>query len=348
MVRGEQSSPTPHAIRRGPLLAALAASLIASAGGSIARAADDDQTPVSVLIGDAVAEYDAGHFQEARALFRQAHEKQPTARTLRGIGMCSFELRDYVEATRALMASLRDQRRPLTSEQKRHAEALLARAHTFVGRFTVKVKPEGASLFVDGRPAELEPEGILLLSFGRHQLSLRCPSCSPAEKDEDVEVSGGEKKDIELALAPAPLTPPPDKTGGMAGNGAGTGAGGGTPPGGERDVPAVDHGQAHLWFTGAAVAAALGAGGSALWWRNREQELDACRNGEMATMKNCYSESTIVSQRRTAIGLTIGLGAAAVVSGVVAGLLWPHGEQSTAPAVACVPTNNMVSCAFRF
>jgi len=314
----------------------------------MARAADDDQTPVSVLIGDAVAEYDAGHFQEARALFRQAHERTPTARTLRGIGMCSFELRDYVEATRALTASLRDQRRPLTSEQKRHAEALLARAHTFVGRFTVKVKPEGASLFVDGRPAELEPEGVLLLSFGRHQLSLRCPSCSPAEKDEEIEVSGGEKKDIELVLAPAPPPPPPDKTGGVAGNGAGTGAGSGSPPGGGRDVPAADHSQAHLWFTGAAIAAALGAGGSALWYRNRQQELDACRNGEVTMMKDCTSESTIVSQRRTAIGLTIGLGVAAVASGVVAGLLWPHSEQSSAPTVACIPTNNMVSCEFRF
>ena len=107
----------------------------------MARAGDDDSTPVSVLIGDAVAEYDAGHYQEARALFRQAHEKQPTARTLRGIGMCSFELRDYVEASRNLSASLRETRRPLTSEQKRHADALLARANTFIGRFTVKVQP---------------------------------------------------------------------------------------------------------------------------------------------------------------------------------------------------------------
>src|SRR3954466_15839911 len=148
--------------------AALIALLIGAAAASQARAADDD-TPVSVLIGDAVAEYDAGHFQEARALFRQAHDKSPTARTLRGIGMCSFEMRDYVEATRALTASLRDQRRPLTSEQKRHAEALLARPHTFGGRFTVKVKPEGSSMFVDGHPAELEPDGVLLLPFGRHQ-----------------------------------------------------------------------------------------------------------------------------------------------------------------------------------
>ena len=150
-----------------------------------AQAADDEGTPVSVLIGDAVAEYDAGHFQEARALFRQAHERQPTARTLRGIGMCSFELRDYVEATRSLGASLRETRRPLTNEQKRHAELLLARAHTFVGRFTMKVKPASASLFVDGHPAEVEPDGVMLLSFGRHQLSLRCASCAPTEKEQE-------------------------------------------------------------------------------------------------------------------------------------------------------------------
>ena len=44
-------------------------------------------------------------------------------------------------------------------------ELLLARAHTFVGRFTVKIKPASASLFVDGHPAELEPETSALLVF---------------------------------------------------------------------------------------------------------------------------------------------------------------------------------------
>jgi hypothetical protein len=62
----------------------------------------------------------------------------------------------------------------------------------------------------------------------------------------------------------------------------------------------------------------------------------------------CISETTIVSQRRTAMGLTIGLGAAAVVSGVVAGLLWPHGDRAAPVAVACVPGDRMVSCAIRF
>jgi hypothetical protein len=331
---------------RGPRpRAAIVAFLILSGATATARAGDDDSTPVSVLIGDAVAEYDAGHFQEARALFRQAHDKSPTARTLRGIGMCSFEMRDYVEATRALTASLRDQRRPLTNEQKRHAEALLARAHTFVGRYTIKLKPESASLFVDGHPAELEPDGVLLLGFGRHQLSLRCPSCSPAEKDEDVNVAGGEHKEIELALAPTPPTPVADTSGAGAGTGGAAVGISSPPPGGEKDNGA-GAGSAHLWFTGAAIAAAIGAGGSAVWWLNRQHELDTCRAGDSPT-HDCISESTIVSQRRTAMGLTIGLGAAAVVSGVAAGLLWPHAEHA-APAVACLPGNNMVSCAFRF
>jgi hypothetical protein len=325
--------------------AALFALLLAFGSAAVARAADDD-TPVSVLIGDAVAEYDAGHYQEARALFRQAHEKQPTARTLRGMGMCSFELRDYVEAARDLSASLRETRRPLTSEQKRHAEALLARANTFIGRFTVKVKPENGSLFVDSHPAELEPDGLLLLAFGRHQLSLRCPSCAPTEKEEDVDVAGGEHKTIELALEPAP--PPREPSGSGTAAGGTSGASGGTivAQPGEHDV--AGNGHAHLWFTGAAIAAALGAGGSAIWWNNRQHELNTCRNGESA-MVQCTSESTISNQKNAAIGLTIGLGAAAVISGVVAGLMWPHAN-SSAPAttVACVPTNNMVSCAFRF
>ncbi|HMF42619.1 MAG TPA: hypothetical protein VKQ32_18235 [Polyangia bacterium] len=319
-------------------------------GASAVRAAeksDEDSTPVSVLIGDAVAEYDAGHFQEARALFRQAHEKSPTARTLRGIGMCSFELRDYVEAARALAASLRDQRRPLTAEQKRHAEALLARAHTFIGRFTVHVKPATASLFVDGHPAELEPDGVLLLPFGRHQLSLRCPSCSPAEKDEDVEVSGGEHKELELALAPSPPVTPPTASGDGAGAGAGASGGAGSQPGGgERDTSA-DRGHAHLWFMGAAVAAALGAGGSALWWRDQQHQLDLCQD---AGPRCSSGQSTVQDRRNIAIGTTIGLGAAAVAGGIVAALLWPHAAEQPTPAaaLACVPGDKTVTCAFRF
>ena len=335
--------------REARRLAAFVALLVAVGGASMARAAEDD-TPVSVLIGDAVAEYDAGHFQEARALFRQAHEKSPTARTLRGIGMCSCEMRDYVEAARALAASLRETRRPLTAEQKKHAEALLNRANTFIGRFTVKFKPESASLFVDGHPAELEPDGVLVLAFGRHTLSLRCASCAPAEKDQDVEVSGGERKTVELELAAAPPPKPPETAGAGTGTGAGAGASGGSliAQPGDHDTTA-ESSSAHYWLTGGAVVGALGAGGSALWWRDQQHQLDICHKNATPT-HICDTGSDITTQRNVAIGLTIGLGAAAVISGVAAALLWPHASSGsdTPPAVACLPTNNSVSCAFRF
>src|ERR1700742_2147963 len=78
------------------------------------------------LIEQALASYDAGRFAEARTSFRRAHELNPTARTLRTIGMCSFNLGDYVEAVLSLETSLTDQRKPLTEDLRRHVTELIA------------------------------------------------------------------------------------------------------------------------------------------------------------------------------------------------------------------------------
>ena len=56
------------------------------------------------LIKEGLAEYEARHFDEARSLFQRAHDLNPNARTHRGIGMASFELRDYVSAVHNLSA----------------------------------------------------------------------------------------------------------------------------------------------------------------------------------------------------------------------------------------------------
>jgi len=76
-----------------------------------------------------------GRWQEARALFQQAHEEYPNARTLRGIGMAAFEMRDYVGAYRALMQALASEERPLTRRQRRATQALLEETRAFIGRF---------------------------------------------------------------------------------------------------------------------------------------------------------------------------------------------------------------------
>src|SRR5688500_11195422 len=103
------------------------------------------------LIDDAVREFSEGHWEEARALFRRAHDLYPNARTLRGIGMASFELRDYLSALRALRESLTDRRQPLTAEQRSRVDELLDRTRAFIATYRVRA-PSGATIIVDGVP----------------------------------------------------------------------------------------------------------------------------------------------------------------------------------------------------
>ena len=84
----------------------------------------------------AVLEFAAGHFEESRALFARAHALFPNARTLRGLGMAEFELRNYVIAIEHLEAALANQARPL-DEDLRRIEAVL------------EVVGEGRNLCVD-------------------------------------------------------------------------------------------------------------------------------------------------------------------------------------------------------
>src|SRR5689334_12069641 len=87
--------------------------LLAPTAGAAQDETDGAPEGYEALIEAALTEFGAGHWEEARALFRQAHASFPNARTLRGMGMASFELRDYPEALGELGAALTDDRRPL-------------------------------------------------------------------------------------------------------------------------------------------------------------------------------------------------------------------------------------------
>jgi hypothetical protein len=326
---------------RSSALALLVCLLGSTPSARAARVGDANaDTPAAQLIADAVTEYDAGRYDEARALFRLAHQKAPTARTLRGIGMASFELRDYVEAARSLAGALREERRPLTDEQRKQVEGLLARTDTFVGRFSLRIQPAGKAgndLLVDGEPTGLEADGSLLLGFGHHRLTARCPSCSPTQKTVEVEVLGGEHREIEIAFAPAAQPPAPDLSLRRVGP----------------VVSAVDQAaqptssgpDATPWYwAGAAAVGVIGATAGALWWANRGSELDSCR----AAGDRCQNESTVSTERDIAIGLTVGLAAGAVASGVVAALLWHRHDPAASRAMACLSGKGTVSCAIRF
>jgi len=160
---------------------------------------------VRALLVEAVAEYDQGHYAEAQALFRRAHELAPSARTLRGLGMAAFELRQYVTALRALEAALVATERPLTAEQRTHVEDLLARTRVFVTTIVVHLSPTDSTLRIDGSPQDLGPDGEIVLNPGSHTFVFEHPGRQTRTLDMVLEAAAQREISVALEVPPAPV-----------------------------------------------------------------------------------------------------------------------------------------------
>jgi tetratricopeptide (TPR) repeat protein len=284
------------------------------------------------MLEEAVAEYDAHRYEEARALFRRAHEISPNARTLRGIGMASFELREYIEALRSLEASLVDQRRALTATQKTQVEALIERTRAFVGRFFLKLSPKETLVRVDGAPATIESDGSLLLSFGRHALTAEAPAS--ISETREVNVIGGERQELKFALRPEPTPPVSVKPGSGAGAGANPARGGET---------TTSSGAAY-WFAGAGALAA-GAIGSVLWYSHEGSQRNQCDLANLAQGMMCDNADAISTNKRIALGVAVGSGVAALALGIIGTVVWStNSRPESGTALACLPMPGAVNC----
>lgn len=312
----------------------LVGALAVSARPAIADELEPGDTPAyRELLKEGVAEYDARHYEEARALFARAHALNPNARTLRGLGMACFELRDYVGAIRHLRGSLRETRKPLTVEQRVHVSGLIERALTYVGTFEITLKPTDAALTIDGQPAQREEGGAILIGFGRHALVATCPRCQSDSRT--IAVNGGEHVTLAFNLSPAattpvaaapvapPVVPPPA-------------------PAQPKKPPIQEgaHGHAPWGLWAAAGGAAALTGASVFWWLNRGHELDRCHDAGDA----CSNASDLESQKNLALTATVAAGVATATLATVA-LVWnltaeSNGAQARnemTPRVACVP-----------
>lgn len=207
LVRGVAAQAAPAATQPG-------AATTTATPAAAAPPAPVAATEYDALVLRALAEYDAGRWDEARELFERAHGLDPTARTLRTIGMTAFNQADYVAALQHLEAALVDARRPLTDEQRTHVLGLIDRASRQVGRYRVRLAPSSASLLVDGAAPALLSEDELVLLPGRHVLRVTALGHRPLERT--LEVRGQERAKLELALEPegsSPATPPLAATG---------------------------------------------------------------------------------------------------------------------------------------
>ncbi len=149
----------------------------------------------AALVREAVAEFNAGHWAEARALFARAYEEQPNARTARGLGLSAYELRHYVEAVRALQAALEDSRNALTDAQRVEVRAALDRARRYVGGLRVELVPSDAQLLFRGNVVAARE---LTLDVGDYELTARAPGYADARLT--VNVEGGQIRDVKMEL----------------------------------------------------------------------------------------------------------------------------------------------------
>jgi hypothetical protein len=336
--RRKQLSPFPPVRGIAVALAALGLVMLlptAHADHAKARSASDATDPPAYrrAIEDGLAECDAGRFEEARSLFRRAHEISPNARTFRGIGMTSFELRDYVSAVHNLSAALQDVRKPLSSEQREHTQDLLDRSRIFVDVYTLTISPKDSRVLIDGREPEFEPDGTLMFGIGPHMVEVRAQGMTP--RSLPIEVRGGERKELSIALERESAAPSAGAKAGLVVTAA-------------KPLPRVasnGHAAAWLWASGGAALVAVGTG---IYWSTRETQLDHCHNP--AVGYGCTNESTLKTSRNVAMGMTIGVGAAALTMAVIGILSWNSRPTArhTQSALDCIVSPLGIACGRSF
>jgi len=177
--------------------------VLAVAQGAAAQAGSDDESAFEPTVERALQAYDAERWDEARQLFEQAHALNPTARTLRAIGMVAFNQADYVTALLSLEASLVDARKPLSPEQRSHAAQLIEVAEQRVGIFRLRLVPTNAVVSLDGSPPRRRLDGRVVLAPGQHQLS--ATAAGHRMLTHRFDVSPGDRAALELELEPDPL-----------------------------------------------------------------------------------------------------------------------------------------------
>ena len=150
-------------------------------------------------------EFRAGNWPEAIRWFEAAHQADPNARTLRGLGHAHFEYRSYVRAVDYLQQALENNRRPLTASQRRETKNVLARAKRFLVLFSVEVTPKDAEILVDGYPAEFDADGKMLLNPGVRSVVVQHPDYYTHNQQFEVLPGAGGVLRVDLTPKPIPV-----------------------------------------------------------------------------------------------------------------------------------------------
>jgi hypothetical protein len=161
----------------------------------------------------ALSAHAAGDYETARTFMERAHALEPSARTLRGLGIIAYAQQRYAEAVAALASSLSSPIRPLTSELRTSVESLLAQTFQRIGRVRLSIEPDNSVVLVDGAPPLVHAPDELLLPPGHHHVQITAPARTPYELDLTIDAGLVETLHVVLVERSAP---PARQTSGLA------------------------------------------------------------------------------------------------------------------------------------
>lgn len=298
-----------------------------------AREQDDDKA-YKDLIEQALAEFRLKNWPEARVFFRKAHELSPNARTLRGLGVVSFEMRDYQQAVQHLSAALVDARQVLNEAQRSECEGLLARARTFIGSYQLTTAPSTAQVTLDGANLVRGQDGLVLVPFGDHLL--RVTADGHRETTLRLRVQGGERAELNIALelddaeeaAVSALPPSSDAPGPVAVSTSNQPVDA-PQSGSEPKRSFKGSGLRYTWIA-LGASAALGAASATFWYLGQGKVTDLAARCEerAARVSPCERSDTnidAIQRYERATSAALGLSAAALVTaGALFYFEWPR------------------------
>jgi hypothetical protein len=293
-----------------------------------------DEQAYRSTIDEAVREFAGGHWEEARALFKRAHELSPNARTLRGMGKAAFELRMYVQAVRELDAAQRDTRKPLDDAMRAEVQGLIQKANEFVGRVRLTLEPPAAKLLVDGKEPQLEPDGSLLLDLGTHVFGATADGFKPTNLRLNIEGASDQRVRVQLEplLAGGPVGVPaidPNKPPPVAEQPKPDPLAAPSP---QPSPPVESDLDTYAWIA-AGGAVAFGVGAGVFWMIGEGQYEDVSKE----CAPECTDQEIADSGVETSDLLTtvfLGVGAAAAVTSVVLFALDASAESEAPPTTA--------------
>lgn len=300
-------------MRRGCVAVFVLVALWAAARSGAAQSAQataEDPAYLAV-IDKALLAFNQGHWTEAKVFFSEAHALQPSARTLRGMGLASYESRSYVAAIEYLEQAMVSRVHALTPEMRMLAAELIAEARQFVTRVRVALSPTRATLRVDGRPAQYDREGAILLDPGEHELLATAAEFRPLRRR--VESEGGRELRVRMVLERKPL----------AGSGGGVTA----------FASADSRETTGPWLVVAGSSVLAAAGGIVLGYGlSAKAEVEGAEaDSDYASVREAHDSAVPL---QVAGGIMLGVGVAGVLTGLAL-RYWPEsGERRPAAAVA--------------